>query len=61
MTDTSRKQVTIWLIVVCFFVFLIVAVGGMTRLTGSGLSMVDWKPLSRHFPPVNAQQWAAEF
>ena len=38
-----------------------VVVGGITRLTGSGLSMTDWRPISRHLPPMNSQAWGAEF
>ncbi|MBK5925803.1 heme A synthase [Rhodobaculum claviforme] len=42
-------------------VALMVAVGGLTRLTGSGLSITEWRPLSGALPPMSAADWAAEF
>ena len=50
-----------WLFVVAVLVVAIVAVGGVTRLTESGLSITEWKPLSGTLPPLNAAQWEAEF
>lgn len=50
-----------WLIVVAYLVFLMVVVGGITRLTESGLSMTRWEPVSGAVPPLNAEQWQAEF
>jgi cytochrome c oxidase assembly protein subunit 15 len=50
-----------WLMVVAGVVFLMVVVGGITRLTESGLSMVRWEPISGTIPPLNAAQWQAEF
>lgn len=50
-----------WLLVVAGFVLLMVVVGGITRLTESGLSMVRWEPISGAIPPLDAQQWQAEF
>jgi cytochrome c oxidase assembly protein subunit 15 len=44
-----------------FMVFLMVVVGGITRLTESGLSMVRWEPIRGTIPPLNDTQWAAEF
>ena len=38
-------------------VFLIIVIGGLTRLTDSGLSMVDWRPLLGTIPPLNQNQW----
>jgi cytochrome c oxidase assembly protein subunit 15 len=49
-----------WLLIVAASVFLIVVVGGITRLTESGLSMVRWEPISGIVPPLNAEQWQAE-
>ena len=42
-------------------IFAMVVLGGVTRLTGSGLSMVHWKPVTGIFPPQNEQQWSEEF
>jgi cytochrome c oxidase assembly protein subunit 15 len=50
-----------WLLVVAAFVFLMVVIGGITRLTESGLSMVRWEPIRGTIPPLNAAQWQAEF
>jgi len=50
-----------WLLVVAAMVFFIVIVGGITRLTESGLSITQWKPIRGIIPPLNAAQWQAEF
>lgn len=50
-----------WLLLVAFMVFAMVVVGGITRLTESGLSMVRWEPISGIVPPLNEAQWHAEF
>ncbi len=58
--DRSRS-VAAWLFVIAFLVFAMVIVGGVTRLTGSGLSITQWKPLSGALPPMNAEGWTAAF
>ena len=50
-----------WLLAVAGLVVLIVAVGGITRLTESGLSITEWKPVTGALPPLNEAQWQAEF
>jgi heme a synthase len=50
-----------WLYAVAALVLLMVVVGGITRLTESGLSMVRWEPISGTIPPLNEAQWQAEF
>ncbi|MCT4641092.1 MAG: COX15/CtaA family protein [Bacteriovoracaceae bacterium] len=55
------KAVVTWLYLVCFLVFSMVFIGGITRLTDSGLSMVDWKPLMGAIPPLNEVQWNTVF
>jgi heme a synthase len=50
-----------WLLAVAGLVVLIVAVGGITRLTESGLSITEWKPVTGAIPPLNEAQWRAEF
>lgn len=50
-----------WLTVVAVLVFLMVVVGGITRLTESGLSMVRWEPISGAIPPWSEADWQAEF
>ncbi len=62
MADTARpRAIALWLLAVAGLVFLMVVVGGITRLTESGLSMVRWEPVSGIIPPLNAEQWQAEF
>lgn len=50
-----------WLFIVAALVVAIVAVGGITRLTESGVSITEWKPVSGTLPPLNESQWQAEF
>jgi cytochrome c oxidase assembly protein subunit 15 len=50
-----------WLLFVAGLVFAMVVIGGITRLTESGLSMVRWEPISGAIPPLNDQAWQAEF
>lgn len=50
-----------WLLFVALLVGLIVAVGGITRLTESGLSITEWKPVTGALPPLTEAQWQAEF
>ena len=51
-SDTDHKVAT-WLLVCCALVFAMVVLGGVTRLTGSGLSMVDWRPVLGALPPMS--------
>lgn len=55
------RPVRIWLYGMAAFVLLMVVVGGITRLTESGLSITSWKPISGIIPPLNDAQWQAEF
>ena len=50
-----------WLFLVAALVVLIVAIGGITRLTESGLSITEWKPVTGTIPPLDEAQWQAEF
>jgi len=50
-----------WLYSVAFLVFIMVIVGGITRLTESGLSITEWKPVTGALPPLNEAQWLSEF
>ena len=60
--DRARPHaIANWLLGVAALVFLIVVVGGITRLTESGLSMVRWEPVSGIIPPLNDADWAGEF
>jgi cytochrome c oxidase assembly protein subunit 15 len=57
----GRRQVAAWLLVCCALVFALVVVGGITRLTRSGLSIVEWQPIVGILPPVNDAQWQEVF
>ncbi len=55
------RPVALWLFVVAAMVFAMVILGGSTRLTNSGLSITEWKPLSGTVPPLSQAAWMAEF
>ncbi|WP_036261591.1 COX15/CtaA family protein [Methylocapsa aurea] len=57
----ANRAVAIWLWSLAALVFLMVVVGGATRLTESGLSITQWKPLSGVIPPLSEADWLAEF
>jgi cytochrome c oxidase assembly protein subunit 15 len=61
MSPQIRKVVGTWLFIGCCMVFFQVIVGGVTRLTESGLSITEWKPLKGIVPPMNEAEWQAEF
>lgn len=58
--DRSRA-VALWLFFSAAMVFAMVVIGGVTRLTGSGLSITEWQPIMGAVPPLNAAQWAEAF
>jgi heme a synthase len=58
---SANRAVRIWLITVAALIALMVVVGGATRLTESGLSIVEWKPLTGALPPLGEAQWSAAF
>jgi cytochrome c oxidase assembly protein subunit 15 len=55
------RAIALWLLAVAALVFVMVVVGGITRLTESGLSIVRWEPLSGTIPPTSDAAWAEEF
>jgi cytochrome c oxidase assembly protein subunit 15 len=57
----SKSAVAAWLLVCCALVFAMVVVGGVTRLTHSGLSIVQWQPIIGAVPPIGEAQWAETF
>ncbi|NWH08503.1 MAG: COX15/CtaA family protein [Alphaproteobacteria bacterium] len=59
--QTARRAVVIWLGVVFGLVFLMIMVGGLTRLTDSGLSIVEWRPVTGAIPPLSDEAWREEF
>src|SRR5262245_14306511 len=56
-----RRAVRLWLLAVAALMVVTVVVGGATRLTESGLSIVEWKPVTGVLPPLDAPSWQAEF
>lgn len=62
--DTRRsadRAIALWLIACAAMIFLMVVIGGITRLTESGLAITEWQPVSGVIPPLDQSQWAAEF
>ncbi|NQV37923.1 MAG: COX15/CtaA family protein [Candidatus Marinimicrobia bacterium] len=57
----SKRLVGYWLLSACVLIMAMVILGGITRLTHSGLSMVDWKPIRGIIPPIDHEQWVIEF
>lgn len=57
----GRRSVAIWLFVCAGFVLAMVVAGGVTRLTRSGLSIVEWKPITGVLPPFSHAEWLAEY
>lgn len=54
---TTRRPVAIWLVVICFMLLVMISLGGATRLTGSGLSIMEWAPLMGALPPMSDAEW----
>jgi cytochrome c oxidase assembly protein subunit 15 len=61
MRTTRPIAVSNWLLGVAFLVFLMVVVGGITRLTESGLSITEWRPVTGALPPLSAADWDEAF
>ncbi|KPK19384.1 MAG: COX15/CtaA family protein [Betaproteobacteria bacterium] len=61
MASTHHRAVAVWLLTCCALIFAMVVLGGVTRLTHSGLSIVEWQPLVGTVPPLNDQDWQALF
>jgi cytochrome c oxidase assembly protein subunit 15 len=55
------RTVATWLLICCGLVFAMVVLGGVTRLTGSGLSMAEWRPIMGTLPPVSEAEWQRVF
>jgi cytochrome c oxidase assembly protein subunit 15 len=60
-TDRSSKLVAGWLLIGVGMTIIQIALGGITRLTGSGLSITQWDVITGSLPPLNEQQWMSEF
>lgn len=60
-TSRGRRAIRVWLGILFALVVTMIAVGGLTRLTDSGLSITVWDPIHGAIPPLNAADWAEEF
>ena len=58
---SGNRTVAAWLLTCCALVFAMVVLGGVTRLTGSGLSIVEWQPVSGILPPLTDSEWQEAF
>lgn len=61
MRPIGERQIAAWLLACCCMVFFMIVVGGATRLTHSGLSIVEWQPIIGTLPPMNEHQWQETF
>jgi len=59
--QASRKAVGVWLLAIAVIILAMVTIGGLTRITGSGLSITEWDPLMGAIPPLTDAQWADAF
>ena len=59
--EKIRNTIQLWLKTLFVLIVLIILVGGLTRLTDSGLSITEWKPITGALPPLSAESWATEF
>ncbi|WP_299554970.1 heme A synthase [uncultured Tateyamaria sp.] len=57
----ARGAIRVWLMILFALVVVMIAVGGLTRLTDSGLSITEWRPFTGAIPPLNEADWQAEF
>lgn len=57
----ARRGIRAWLMVLFALVVVMIAVGGLTRLTDSGLSITEWAPVTGALPPMSAEDWQSEF
>jgi len=59
--ENARRLIGYWLLAIAFMVFIMVVLGGITRLTQSGLSMVEWRPVTGWLPPMTDASWNDAF
>jgi cytochrome c oxidase assembly protein subunit 15 len=59
--DGTDRAVAVWLFIIAGMIAVMVLVGGLTRLTGSGLSITEWRPVTGAIPPLSDADWQAEF
>ena len=59
--EIQEKHVYYWLLLGTFLIAIMISIGGYTRLTKSGLSITDWKPITGIMPPLSEQEWIEEY
>jgi len=59
--SNSDKNIALWLFICCGIILVIIVLGGVTRLTESGLSITEWKPVTGILPPLNQEEWGVVF
>src|SRR5215204_7420833 len=57
----GERAIAYWLLLCCVMIFAMVVIGGITRLTLSGLSITEWQPVTGIVPPLSEAAWLAEF
>ncbi|WP_435641016.1 COX15/CtaA family protein [Micavibrio aeruginosavorus] len=60
-STAPHRKIAVWLFICCFMVLSMAMIGAVTRLTESGLSITEWKPIAGALPPLNEEAWQAEF
>jgi cytochrome c oxidase assembly protein subunit 15 len=61
MKDKANRQIAVWLYCGAFCIFIQILLGGITRLTGSGLSITEWQPVLGLLPPLSRAEWEHSF
>lgn len=61
VSSHASRIIGLWLLTICSMVFAMIVLGGFTRLTESGLSMTDWRPVTGWLPPISDVAWQAQF
>ncbi|PCJ26967.1 MAG: heme A synthase [Rickettsiales bacterium] len=59
--NRQNSALSLWLLAMCLAVIVMIFIGGLTRLTESGLSITEWNPVSGALPPQNGAEWGQEF
>ena len=57
----SERAIALWLLGVCAMIFAMAVIGAITRLTESGLSIMEWAPIAGALPPLSAEEWERVF
>ena len=61
LNQNINLKLAIWLFALCLMIVAMIFIGGVTRLTGSGLSMVEWRPFLGFLPPLTETEWTRVF